>query len=151
MTVLIKGFDMPKVCSECCLFHEGYCSASADEWGCGVDVFNAKAEWCPLVEVPTPHGKLVDLDAMVDKFWDGDYMEVHCRDLDDIPVIVEAETDKENRYVAPGESAEWISKVASMDGDYAGWMCSNCGKFYANSKACFYKYCPECGAKMRWK
>lgn len=56
-----------------------------------------------------------------------------------------------NPDVAPGESAEWISKVVSTDGDYAGWTCSNCGKFYANSKACFYKYCPECGAKMRWK
>ena len=43
--------------------------------------------------VPTPHGNLVDLDAMVDKFWDGDYMEIHCRDLDYIPVIVEAEAD----------------------------------------------------------
>lgn len=45
--------------------------------------------------VPTPHGNLVDLDAMVDKFWDGDYMEIHCRDLNDIPVIVEAEADHE--------------------------------------------------------
>lgn len=50
--------------------------------------------------------------------------------------------------VAPGECADWISKVVSTDGDYAGWTCSNCGKFYANSKACFYKYCPNCGAKM---
>jgi hypothetical protein len=45
--------------------------------------------------VPTPHGNLVDIDAMIDRFWDGDHMEIYCRDLDDIPVIVEAEAKHE--------------------------------------------------------
>ena len=47
------------------------------------------------IEVPTPHGNLVDIDAMIDRFWDGDHMEIHCRDLDDIPIIVEAEAEHE--------------------------------------------------------
>ena len=45
--------------------------------------------------IPTPHGNLVDIDAMIDRFWDGDHMEIHCRDLDDIPIIVEAEAEHE--------------------------------------------------------
>lgn len=44
---------------------------------------------------------------------------------------------------------KWISKMVVRDGEYAGWICSNCGYFTANSKACFYNYCPDCGAKMR--
>ena len=44
---------------------------------------------------------------------------------------------------------EWISKMVARDGEYAGWICSNCGYFTADSKACFYNYCPHCHAKMR--
>lgn len=99
MTVLIKGFDMPKVCSECCLFHEGYCSVSADEWGCGVDVFNAKAEWCPLVEVPTPHGRLIDhkkLEKDLGKRWETNDDQDFCNKevwhaLEEAPTVIEAE------------------------------------------------------------
>lgn len=61
---------------------------------CALDGVEDSIEDLPSA-VPTPHGNLVDLDAMVDKFWDGDYMEIHCRDLDDIPIIVEAEADHE--------------------------------------------------------
>ena len=48
----------------------------------------------------------------------------------------------------PVRHGEWISKMVTRDGEYAGWICSNCGYFTANSKACFYNYCPNCGARM---
>ena len=93
MSVLVKGMEMPKDCYECACYDGSgfYCKAM------GKVIKNEDPEvvqeWCPLVEVHTPHGNLVDLDAMIDKFWDGDFMEIHSRDLDYIPVIVEAEAD----------------------------------------------------------
>lgn len=101
MGVLIEGMDMPKNCASCPCGNAqiDYCYAKNR---CIVKLDNVypytekRPDWCPLVEIPTPHGNLVDLDAMVDKFWDGDYMEIHCRDLDDIPVIVEAEADHDS-------------------------------------------------------
>ena len=47
------------------------------------------------------------------------------------------------------KKVKWISKMVTRDGEYAGWICSNCGYFTADSKACFYNYCPHCHAKMR--
>lgn len=43
MSVLIKGMDMPKNCGKCFIGDRSLC-----------------ANGCPLVEVPTPHGRLLD-------------------------------------------------------------------------------------------
>ncbi|MBR2759629.1 MAG: hypothetical protein IKD66_00525 [Solobacterium sp.] len=112
MSVMIKGMDMPYGCANCpfCSLPVYDAKGHADYF-CNVDVegiigsavtsevirmyegdtHKTFPDWCPLVEIPTPHGKLVDIDAMIDKFWDGDYMEINCRDLRNIPVIVKAE------------------------------------------------------------
>ena len=72
MSILIKGMEMPKSCYGC-YFHEVYnysgeekrtCEANwdlqfDDEWA--VDF---KHPDCPLIEVPTPHGRLIDADDM---------------------------------------------------------------------------------------
>lgn len=68
MSIFIKGMEMPKSC-ECCdlCTNDGYCMAMGgdslwkalpedatyfpDDW---------KYEGCPVVEVPTPHGNLID-------------------------------------------------------------------------------------------
>ena len=69
MSVLIKGMDMPKGCSYCTLLYRG----SDERYHCP---FNSFCVWldfddipdyivdddCPLVEVPTPHGRLIDAD-----------------------------------------------------------------------------------------
>ena len=92
MSILIN-VQMPETCGKCPCYDPEYnwCNVANRD----IERSHGKPDWCPLVKIPTPHGKLVDLDAMVDKFWDGDYMEVHSRDLGDIPVIVEAEADHE--------------------------------------------------------
>lgn len=49
---------------------------------------------CPLVEIPTPHGRLVDLDKMVDEYWDGSSMRIGKTDIKDIEeydTVIEAE------------------------------------------------------------
>ena len=89
MSVLIEGMDMPETeYMDVRIFRDGTATIATGE--------KPYYRELKVVEVPTPHGNLVDLDAMVDKFWDGDYMELYCRDLDDIPVIVEAEAEHDS-------------------------------------------------------
>lgn len=68
MSVLIKGMEMPKNCAECEFHQSGY-----PDW-CDLsirarDIHNTeiRQEWCPLVEVPTPHGRLIDADELYEK------------------------------------------------------------------------------------
>ena len=69
--VLIKGMEMPKNCRECnfCnetnlegyLWFDFYCRAKDKSFD--LDKNKDKPDWCPLVEVPTPHERLIDVDA----------------------------------------------------------------------------------------
>lgn len=56
MSILVKGVDMPKDCVAC-RWHA--------RWGCEITgiVTNA-AQGCPLVEIPTPHGRLIAADKL---------------------------------------------------------------------------------------
>ena len=70
MSILIKGMKMPKNCPQC------PCAYWADHstfLGCNVKPgkryamkdeeyrkLSTRPNWCPLVEVPTPHGRLID-------------------------------------------------------------------------------------------
>jgi len=70
MSVLIKGFKVPKNCEDC-----RFCAGLADtEWGtcagCLIDDEYREASsksGCPLVEVPVPHGRLIDADELANK------------------------------------------------------------------------------------
>lgn len=73
MSVLIKGMEMPKNCEECDFCHwsnlhqTGRCDRCDDEPVCadfGTDYKRTRARFCPLVEVPTPHGRLFDADEL---------------------------------------------------------------------------------------
>lgn len=58
MTVLIEGVEMPKNCTECKFWSFLPCIATFQNCG---------EKDCPLIEVPEPHGRLGDLDALIDK------------------------------------------------------------------------------------
>lgn len=70
MGVYIKGMEMPKTCRDCeyCWFRTSglkTCEAKdklpvGDRW----DI--ERASFCPLIEVPEPHGRLIDADACID-------------------------------------------------------------------------------------
>ena len=76
MSVLIKGMEMPKSCDECriMVFEDTNC---IPELFCGCQiVFKAhpqgvghRPDYCPLIEVPTPHGDLIDRDALMKDGW----------------------------------------------------------------------------------
>ena len=60
MSILIKGMGMPRDCGECRFGYDGKCFAVSPIHRFFVgDTFE-----CPLVEVPTPHGRLIDADAL---------------------------------------------------------------------------------------
>ena len=74
MGVYINGMELPKSCDECriMIFEDTNC---VPELFCGCPiVFKAhpqgvghRPDYCPLVEVPTPHGRLIDADAILGK------------------------------------------------------------------------------------
>ena len=75
MGVYVKDMEMPRGCIFCPLYQfsiyrtecviTGNCIVGSEETGRNPD--------CPLVEVPVPHGNLIDTSQSVEcMFWDGD-------------------------------------------------------------------------------
>ena len=70
MSVLIKGMEMPKNCP-CELVGIGYDMYCSFVHGIPARVREydeccekkTRPDWCPLIEVPEPHGRLIDVDA----------------------------------------------------------------------------------------
>lgn len=67
MSVLIKGMKMPERCEGCLMYRHNAeydyaycCISSVNVLGHG----NARLNNCPLVEVPTPHGRLIDAEKL---------------------------------------------------------------------------------------
>ena len=56
MSVLIKGMEMPQNCTECHARCRLYLNGR-----------KFRHPNCPLIEVPTPHGRLIDADALLNK------------------------------------------------------------------------------------
>lgn len=98
MSILIKGMEMPKNCHGCWI--TDYCL----EYHFGIFA-NGNGKPCPLVEIPTPHGRLIDADAIRYTYTiarsddDGHNWIVRAveRDeIDDMPTIIEAEGGTNN-------------------------------------------------------
>ena len=56
MSVYIKGMEMPTSCDRCLIS----CSHSL----LYVGIKDKRSKECPLIEVPTPHGRGIDADAL---------------------------------------------------------------------------------------
>lgn len=61
MSVVIKGFDMPISCERCPLCYD-YLHCSINNY-LQMFLYNRHPN-CPLIEIPTPHGRLIDADAL---------------------------------------------------------------------------------------
>lgn len=106
MTILIKGMEMPEGCWDCelggvytyrdandvCIEEKYRCSVTF----CPVKDLAKRHEKCPLIEVPTHHGRLIDADAIpFVQSEDGctdDY--AYRYDINELPTVIEAEEDK---------------------------------------------------------
>ncbi len=63
MSVLIKGMQMPESCCVCPVNMES-CNYGFEYLRDHPELYERRAENCPIVEVPTPHGRLIDGDAL---------------------------------------------------------------------------------------
>lgn len=65
MDLIIKGMDMPKSCFECRFYQSDmdYCEATGTDYPFLEEV---KLKDCPLTKIPTPHGRLIDADRLIE-------------------------------------------------------------------------------------
>ena len=90
MSILIRGMRFPKTCDECLI-------------NCGhsmlyIGITDRRSPNCPLVEIPTPHGRLIDIKSVEEgkfveisngfqRWWNGALESV----IDNAPTVIEAE------------------------------------------------------------
>lgn len=100
MSVIIKGMKLPKNCDNCDLIQfddeglEAHCPLSPYYRWCGTPP-DYRPEGCPLVEVPTPHGRLIDADELIrcieHAFGDKHIVKLVANIIERQPTIIEAE------------------------------------------------------------
>jgi hypothetical protein len=73
MSVIIKGVSLPEKCRFCpCCGDNGLVGMQRDYFCSAIDCapeisnLDRRLEGCPLTELPTPHGRLVDADKLYD-------------------------------------------------------------------------------------
>lgn len=66
MGVYVEGLPMPKNCSDCPFYYHGFCEALDDRIASVWDQedYLGRHEECPLTEVKTPHGRLIDSEPL---------------------------------------------------------------------------------------
>lgn len=84
MSVLIKGMEMPHDCDSCKVSDILDCPL----WK-PMDIGERHPE-CPLVEVPTPHGRLIDEDEIT-AFAQLERNGEEVESMDEFPTVIEAE------------------------------------------------------------
>ena len=96
MSVLIKGMEMPTNCADCPLnYDQMACAVTWTRWWSDSMVimnFDSDKERmpnCPLIEVPTPHGRLIDADAIQD--YNVETFGQRLLIIDTAPTVIEAE------------------------------------------------------------
>lgn len=66
MSVLIRGMQIQDNCKECRMRTDyDFCSAMPKEF-CGYTNDIRRPDWCPLVEIKTPHGDLIDRQKLIE-------------------------------------------------------------------------------------
>lgn len=110
MSVLVKDMEMPKDCRECCMAE--YHINTGKTWCKPADgllavnfkpiPFEGRPDWCPLVEVPNKHGRLIDADELKGQYpHDSDWEypvntnEYVVQTINEAPTIIEAEEVEE--------------------------------------------------------
>ena len=121
MSVFVKGMNMPRSCWECdlhCFRDNGFRNKETIQWGsttiipedfrCGgnnewhetneFDFLNERHPDCPLVDIPTPHGRLIDADELIrcieHAFGDKDIVKLLANIIERQPTVIEAEVSE---------------------------------------------------------
>ena len=106
---------MPESCDKCRFCVNGF-TDEAPMYECGVQSygnvsvlvesggkpFDFRPDWYPLIEIPTPHGRLGDLDKLMTEFMDSDLDHLQRDDwreviqiVADAPTVIEEEGSEE--------------------------------------------------------
>lgn len=101
MSVIVKGMTVPEHCGYCRFSYDGICHA-LQRTKYGQDLKDGKLMDCPLVELPTSHGRLIDADKIV-----ADTLDKHlsnhtadrgvyelCHAVNTAPTVIEAEDEE---------------------------------------------------------
>ena len=64
MSLFVKGAKMPKECMTCPACQGDECWFEDDRPQIP-DILNRRRKWCRLVEVKSPHGRLIDADRLI--------------------------------------------------------------------------------------
>lgn len=101
MSVLVKGMKMPRDCKHCKIaFYDEVYGTICPFIGIAFEVDAKRQKTCPLVEVPTPHGRLNDADYLKEHIiaCATNGRPLHNMELselleaiDDVPAVIEAE------------------------------------------------------------
>ena len=83
--------------------------------------------------LPKGHGRLIDLDALIEKEMIGGYMEIDEKDICNIPVIIKGT-----------EKGKWLVD----DGFRKIYKCPECGQIVMTNDIEVYRFCHGCGMKM---
>ncbi len=95
MSIFIKGIDIPKCCDECVLKYDIKCK-------CYIGYHHqdtSRASKCPIVEVQTPHGNLIDAKEYendIRKHYFDNSTVIRCTEiaLNNAAPVIEAESEK---------------------------------------------------------
>ena len=96
MSVIVKGMEMPKNCKSCPLRYSSTGYAWCDITGASLALeIDMRDYTCPLVDIPTPHGRLIDADELV-RIWTGAKFYGNIKPIVDArPTVIEAEGEKD--------------------------------------------------------
>jgi hypothetical protein len=104
--ILIRGMEMPEYCYECPCHNgeSGYCQLYKGGYLSSIE----RPAKCPLVDVGTPHGRLIDADAIEYTYTtargndDGHNWRIFAvgqDEVDDMPTIVPAEGGTDDEHI----------------------------------------------------
>ena len=101
MSILIRGMEKPKRCFECIFLTtvpNFFCLAGKRDLCAEHGINISRPDCCPLVEIPTPHGRLIDIKSVeygkfttvgneYQRWWNGALESV----IDNAPTVIEVE------------------------------------------------------------
>ena len=100
MSLIVKGMKLPGSCDNCDLIQfddeglEAHCPLAPYYRWCGTPP-DYRPEGCPLVEIPTPHGRLIDADKLLEAMSRAVERDRHWVNffgiVEEVPTIIEAE------------------------------------------------------------
>ena len=101
--------EIPNRCGRCPCFHAEhpmYCQAVIADKNKRIyaPYVEGRPDWCPLIEIPTPHGRLIDADKLMVEIMDSDLDHLQRDDwkeviqiVVDAPTVIEAEGETDGR------------------------------------------------------